>query len=148
MARDGMPNFFLNISTVDPAAAETFFTALGMTFLPDWSETSTKSFLLPAPNNKICLMVHAPARFKEFIRPGSDIVDAHKSTEALFSLAVEARDDVDAWVERAVKAGGTADPYKIEDCGQGMGIYTRAFADLDGHIWEVLTKIPAGEKKE
>ncbi|KAH6684825.1 hypothetical protein F5X68DRAFT_210258 [Plectosphaerella plurivora] len=156
MSRENKPNFFLNISAADPTAAETFFKALGLTLLPDWSMETTKTFLLPAPNQKICLMVHAPDCFRQFIRPGSDIVDAHTSTETLFSLAVDSREEVDSWIDNAVNAGGKADPYKIEDFGKAMGMYTRAFSDLDGHIWEVLTDLPgstcagagSGEKKE
>jgi uncharacterized protein len=142
MSPETKPSFFLNIATADPAAAETFFKSLGLTSLPDWSEASTKSLLLPAPNQQICLMIHAPGRFREFIRPGSDIVDAHTSTEALFSLSVETREEVDAWIAKAVEGGGKADPYKLEDFGQSMGMYSRAFSDLDGHIWEVLATLP------
>ncbi|RYP77994.1 hypothetical protein DL771_000853 [Monosporascus sp. 5C6A] len=139
-----MPGFFLNLASADPAAAAAFFTALGFTPMPAWDDAQTKSFRLPHPNQQICLMIHGPGRFKEFMRPDTDIVDARKATEALFSIAVEKRDEVDEWLARVVKAGGTLDPYKMEGFGEGMGMYTRSFTDLDGHIWEVLAMIKGG----
>jgi len=137
------PGFYLNLATADPAAAAAFFTALG--FAPyAWNDDQTKSFRLPSPNEQICLMIHGPGRFKEFMRPDTDIVDAKKATEALFSIKLETREEVDEWLARVTKAGGTLDPYKIKGYGEDMGMYSRSFTDLDGHIWEVLAMINGG----
>ncbi|RYP19911.1 hypothetical protein DL765_003059 [Monosporascus sp. GIB2] len=138
------PGFYLNLATADPVAAAAFFTALGFTPSPLWSDEQTKSFRLPSPNEQICLMIHGPSRFKEFMRPNTDIVDAKKATEALFSINLETREEVDEWLARVTKAGGTLDPYKIKGYGEDMGMYSRSFADLDGHIWEVLAMINGG----
>ncbi|RYP50473.1 hypothetical protein DL769_010944 [Monosporascus sp. CRB-8-3] len=144
-SKDGFkPGFFLNLATADTAAADAFFKALGFAPLPDWNDDQSKSFRFPHPNEQIVLMVHGPARFKEFMRPDTDIVDAKKATEALFSVSVETREEVDEWLARVTKAGGTLDPYKLEKFGEEMGMYSRSFADLDGHIWEVLATIHGG----
>lgn len=131
------PSFYLNTHAADADAAAAFFTTLGFTHVPKYSDDKTKSFRLPAPNNNICLMTHAHDRFKMFMRPKTDVNDATKTTECLFSVAVDSKEKVDEWVSTAVKAGGTADPYIFPEYGAECGMYTRSFADLDGHIWEV-----------
>jgi len=132
------PTFYLNTHTADPEAGLTFFIALGFTPITEYSDPETKAFRLPEPNSSICLMLHGPNRFKIFIRPGTESNDATKTTEALFSLCVDKKELVDEVLAKAVEAGGTADPYKLEDYGESCGMYTRSFADLDGHIWEVV----------
>ena len=139
------PSFYLNIHTSDPKAAAAFFTGLGFTFCPDYSDDETKSFRLPSPNDSICLMIHAHTRFKTFMRPGTAVTDAHTSTEALFSVALATKDQVVQMIDKAVELGGKADPYRMEEDGATCGMYTRAIADLDGHIWEFLTMLPKSE---
>lgn len=147
-APETMPSFFLNISTNNPAAASSFFKALGFSPHPGWSDEATKTFLLPKPNDNICLMVHAPSRFGKFIRPGSAIVDAKTSTEALFSIQLRDREQVDQWLDNAIRAGGDPDPYTMKEYGKDMGMYSRSFADIDGHIWEVMTMLTGAESLE
>ncbi|KAK3192406.1 hypothetical protein K4F52_001619 [Lecanicillium sp. MT-2017a] len=131
------PSFYLNIHTTDTAKTEVFFKAVGFTLITEYSDDKTKSFRLPSPNDNIAVMIHAHDRFKEFIRPNSEITNAHKATEGLFSIAVDKKEEVDAVLKKATEAGGTADPYTMENFGAECGMYTRSFADLDGHIWEV-----------
>ncbi|MFN3799753.1 MAG: VOC family protein, partial [Sphingobium yanoikuyae] len=52
----------------------------------------------------------------------------------LLCLSETSRDAVDATVDRALAAGGT-EPNPKQDHGF---MYGRNFADLDGHIWEVM----------
>lgn len=138
------PTLYLNIHTTSPSASAAFFTALNFSPVPAYSDTQTQSLRLPAPNSSICLMLHDHARFKTFIRPGTEPNDARKTTEVLFSIAAETKDEVDGWVERAVGAGGEADPYVMEGHGEGMGMYVRSFGDLDGHVWEVVAMTGTG----
>lgn len=130
------PTFFLNLPTASLPRAIAFYTALGFTPVPAWSDHSTATFLLPAPNQTISLMLHANDRFARFTRPGSSIADARTSTQALFSILWNDRESVDKWLEKAEGAGGKKDPYVMEGFGEEMGMYTRSWEDLDGHIWE------------
>ncbi|GAB1316874.1 hypothetical protein MFIFM68171_07084 [Madurella fahalii] len=132
------PTFFLNLHTADPEASAQFFTAIGFTTVPEYSDAQSKTMRFPAPNDALCLMLHAHKRFKQFIRPGTETNDATKTTEALFTLGVSNKELVDELIEKAVKAGGSPDPFVMEGYGQEMGMYSRSFADLDGHIWEVV----------
>jgi uncharacterized protein len=142
------PSLYLNIPTSDPEASLLFYTAIGFELIKQYTDGETKSFRLPAPNNMVCVMVHGHKRFKEFMRPGTDIPDATKATEVLISLAVDKKEAVDEWVAKVVAAGGTADPYTLEGYGQGINMYTRSFADLDGHIWETVAMLKAPEEKK
>lgn len=138
------PSFFVNLPTKDTSAATTFFLALNFSHIKDWSDDKTVAFHLPGRNDNICLMVHDHSRMKDFIRPGSTIADAQSTTEALFSFMAVDKKEVDEWVEKAVAAGGKADPYVIPNNGGDMGMYNRSFADLDGHIWEACSLVGGG----
>ncbi|KAF4446796.1 hypothetical protein F53441_9601 [Fusarium austroafricanum] len=135
------PSFYLNVQTSDPNAGLEFYTALGFVSVKEYSDDKTKAFRLPGPNHNICLMIHANARFTSFIRPGTQATDPTKMTESLFSIAVEDKEAVDKWLSKAVEAGGIADPYIFPNYGAECGMYTRSFADLDGHIWEIVATI-------
>lgn len=149
------PTLYLNIPTSNPEASLEFFTALGFEPVPEYSDTDTKAFRLPAPNSTVCVMSHSHKRFKEFMRPGTEVSDATKTTEVLISLSAEKKEDVDVCIAKAVAAGGSADPFTMPEYGAECGMYSRSFADLDGHIWEVVAMLAGGlgcggsaEKKE
>ena len=61
------------------------------------------------------------------------IVDAKNEIEALLCLSLDSRQGVNTIVEKAVLAGGKADPGPQQDHGF---MYGRSFADLDGHVFE------------
>lgn len=75
---------------------------------------------------------------KNWIRPGTHVNDAHTSAEKLLSVSLASREDVDAWLAKAVEAGGQAGPYVMDEFGATCGLYSRSFEDLDGHLWEVM----------
>ena len=54
--------------------------------------------------------------------------------EVLVCVSAESREQVDDLVDRAVAAGGS--PVRKDEGGDVM--YGRSYADLDGHIWEVM----------
>ena len=55
--------------------------------------------------------------------------------EALLCLSLDSRHGVDAIVEKAVAAGGKADPGPKQDHGF---MYGRSFEDPDGHVFEPM----------
>ncbi|KAK1831430.1 hypothetical protein QBC39DRAFT_407847 [Podospora conica] len=142
-----VPTLYLNIPTSNPDASLKFFTALGFDPAPEFSDADTKAFRLPAPNSTVCAMIHSHKRFKGFMRPGTEVSDATKTTEVLISLAAEKKEEVDAWIAKAVAAGGSADPFTMPGYGAECGMYSRSFADLDGHIWEVVAMVGALREK-
>ena len=72
------------------------------------------------------------------------IADAKVGSEVLLCLSADSRESVDATVERAVTAGGTADPAPKQDYGV---MYGRSVADPDGHIWEIMWMDPAAAER-
>jgi uncharacterized protein len=73
---------------------------------------------------------------EEFYQTFTDkkICDSYTTSEALISISLGSRKEVDEMIEKAVKAGGT--DYKRE---QDYGwMYQKTFLDLDGHHWEVF----------
>ncbi|KAK0744375.1 hypothetical protein B0T21DRAFT_380676 [Apiosordaria backusii] len=136
---DNPPTFFVNLPTSDLEKATAFFVALDFDHIKLWSDDKSAAFRLPGANSQVSLMIHVHERFKTFNRPNTSIVDAFTSTEALFSFMAKDQSGVDAFIQKAVDAGGKADPYVLENYGQDMGMYTRSFEDLDGHIWEVCS---------
>ena len=68
------------------------------------------------------------------------IPDAHKTAQVLICISADSRAEVDRLVEAAGTHGGTADPnHPVEY----PFMYSRSFADPDGHIWEVMWMDPA-----
>ncbi|EAQ85347.1 hypothetical protein CHGG_09361 [Chaetomium globosum CBS 148.51] len=117
------PHFFLNLPTTSPPPPPPPSTPpWGFTPVPAWTDPSTSVFLLPAPNQNICLMLHTQVRFTQFIRPGSAVADARASQQTLFSIGCRDREGVDAWLERVEKAGGKRDSYVMEGFGVGEGM--------------------------
>ena len=62
------------------------------------------------------------------------IADARTSSQVLLCLSADSRDEVDDIVDKAVAAGGMADPSPKDEFDF---MYGRSFEDLDGHMWGV-----------
>ena len=135
------PTLYLNLPTTSLPTATTFFTSLGFTLVPAWTDSKSSALLLPEPNQSICLLVHTHERFNLCLRPNSAVVDARTSTETIFSIMCDTKEDVDRWLEAAEKAGGKKDPYVLEEFGAGFGLYLRSWEDVDGHIWETAAML-------
>ncbi|KAJ6436346.1 glyoxalase-like domain-containing protein [Purpureocillium lavendulum] len=140
------PSLYVNLSTSNIDLAAKFFKALGFSDNTEWSDKQTVAFFLPAPNSNVVLLVSDTTRYKTFIRPGTEVSDASKVTEVIFTFALRTKRDVDAMVEKAVAAGGKPDPFTMPANGEGLGMYCRSFEDVDGHIWEAYTMLPKGDE--
>ena len=80
--------------------------------------------------------IHAMLLVHDFFKTftSKPIADATRATEVLVCLSCESRAEVDALVQKALAAGGTA-PRPPQDHGF---MYAHGFEDLDGHIWELV----------
>jgi predicted lactoylglutathione lyase len=120
---------FLNLPVADLPASVAFFTALGFTFNPQFTDESATCMIV---SEQAYVMLLVEPRFAAFAT--KPVADAHASTEALVCVSAESREDVDAFADAALAAGGT--PAK-EPMDHGF-MYGRSFNDLDGHHWEVM----------
>jgi uncharacterized protein len=120
---------FVNLPVKDLKKSISFFTQLGFSFNPQFTDEQATCMII---GENIFAMLLVEERFKDFTK--KPISDARKSTEVLLALDAESREAVDTMVKNAVKAGGSvySDP---QDHGW---MYGHSFADPDGHQWEIL----------
>ncbi|MCX4883877.1 VOC family protein [Streptomyces sp. NBC_00847] len=125
---------FVNLATNDVDASKKFFTQLGYTINPQFSNDECACVVI---SDTIIAMLLSKQRYADFTK--KEIADPTKTSEVLICLSAESREKVDELVDKAVAAGGTANP-DVQDHGY---MYGRSFDDLDGHSWEVVWMDPA-----
>lgn len=120
---------FVNLPVKDLDKSVAFFTKLGFSFNPQF--TDEKATCMIVGENIFAMLLVEPF-FKTFTK--KEIANAHKSTEVLLAIDAGSRDEVKVLVSKALAAGGSTymDP---QDHGW---MYQHSFADLDGHQWEIL----------
>lgn len=132
-------SMFVNLPVKDLKRSVEFFTKLGYTFNPQFTNENATCMVI---GDNIFAMLLVEKFFKTFTP--KPIADARTTTEALVALSAESRDAVNQIVERALAAG--ARRYKEpEDHGF---MYAWGFEDLDGHIWEHFWMDPAHVQKQ
>lgn len=120
---------FVNLSVKDLNKTVEFFTQLGFTFNPQFTNENATCMII---GENLFAMLLVEKFFQSFSK--KEICDTSKSAEAIMALSVDSREKVDEMVHKAIKAGGTA-PSEKQD--QGF-MYGWGFQDLDGHLWEVF----------
>ncbi|MEU5520203.1 VOC family protein [Streptomyces sp. NPDC052079] len=125
---------FVNLPVNDLDASKKFFTELGYSINPQFSDETAASVVI---SDTIVAMLLTRQKYAEFTK--KEIVDARKSSEVLIALSAESREKVDELVDKALAAGGTV---AGETLDHGL-MYGRSFDDLDGHTWEVVWMDPA-----
>ena len=130
---------FVNLPVSDLKKSRAFLEALGAVNDPRFTDETAASMSF---SDTIHVMILTHDKFSQFTpRP---IADAKAGSEVLLVLTADSRESVDSTVERAVTAGGTADPAPKEDYGV---MYGRSIADPDGHLWQVMWIDPAAVER-
>ena len=122
---------FVNLPVKDLKRSVDFFTALGYSFDPRFTDENATCLIIDEDHIYAMLLTHD--FFKRFTK--KQIADATASTEAILALSTDSREAVDKLVDKALASGGSA---ANEPDDQGF-MYSRSFQDPDGHIWEVLS---------
>ncbi|GGW19921.1 glyoxalase [Streptomyces capoamus] len=125
---------FVNLPVNDLEAAKEFFTALGYSINPQFSNDDAASVVI---SETIVAMLLTKPFYATFTK--KEIADATTTSEVLICLSAESREKVDELLDRAIAAGGT-ETGPTQDHGF---MYGRAFDDLDGHTWEIMWMDPA-----
>lgn len=129
-----MRSIFVNLPVADVARSRAFFGALGFSFNEQFSDGSTVCLVI---EENIFAMLMTHERFADFVNGA--IADAHSTTEALFALSADSREEVDRLQAAALDHGGK--PWKpAQDHGF---MYGTSFVDPDGHVWEAVWMDPA-----
>ncbi len=118
---------YVNLPVKDLDRSVTFFTALGFSFNPDFTDENATCMVI-GENTFVMLLVEP--FFSKFAVKA--IADTSTHTEVIVSLSADSREQVDELVEKAFAAGGRPAADTIEE----QGMYTRSFQDPDGHHWE------------
>jgi hypothetical protein len=121
---------FVNLPVSDLAKSRSFVEALGAINEPKFTDDTAACMRF---TDSIFVMILTHEKFSHFTPRA--IADAKAGTEVLLCLSAESRESVDSTIERAVLAGGAADPSPKQDYGV---MYGRSIADPDGHIWEIM----------
>ena len=129
---------FVNLPVKDLQKSVQFFTKLGYTFDPQFTDENATCMIV---GENIFVMLLVESFFKTFTTKA--VCDATKSTEVLVALSAESRAKVDEIVAKAVAAGGTT-PVEPKDHGF---MYQHGYQDLDGHLWELFYMDPNAASK-
>ena len=125
---------FANVPVRDLKRSMDFFSKLGFTFNPKFTDDKAASMIV---SEEAFVMLLTEPFFKTFTR--KEICNTGTSTESLFALSCSSRAEVDELVKKAVAAGGT---HAMDPMDHGF-MYGWSFYDLDGHHWEVIWMDPA-----
>jgi uncharacterized protein len=129
---------FINLAVKDLQKSMDFYTALGFTNNPQFSDNSGKCMVW---SENIFVMIMTHEKMKTFAT--KPLADTKSELAGIFSLSVDSVDEVNHIVTNGLNAGGT-EPNELKDYGF---MQLRTIEDLDGHTLEVfymdITKFPA-----
>ena len=121
-------SIFVNLPVKDLDRSVAFFTKLGYSFNPQFTDKNATCMVV---SDQIFVMLLVEPFFQSFLAK-TKVSDAKSATEVLLAFSADSRAAVDRMMEKALAAGAHSqrDP-------QDLGfMYSRSFADPDGHIWE------------
>lgn len=120
---------FVNLPVKDLEKSKSFFTGLGFSFNPQFTDEKAGSLVI---GENIFAMLLSENYFQTFTR--KKISDAKTSTEVLIAIDANSREEVKQMIAKAKELGAEiyAEP---QDHGW---MYQHSFADLDGHQWEIV----------
>lgn len=120
---------FVNLPVKDLNKTTEFFTKLGFTFNPQFTDENATCMIV---GEDIFVMLLVEKFFKTFTK--KEICDATKDTEVIVALSADSREKVDQMINKVIEAGGRE---SIEPQDHGW-MYGRSFQDLNGHLWEII----------
>jgi len=137
---------FINLAVKDLQKSMDFYTALGFTNNPQFSDDSGKCMVW-SENIFVMLLTHK--KFAGFAT--KPIADTKSNLAGLFSLSLGSMDEVNTMMTNGLKAGGI-EPSEMKDYGF---MQQRTIEDFDGHTWELFymdvskipTEQPGGQQK-
>ena len=120
---------FVNLPVKDLDKTVAFFTALGFSFNPQFTDENATCMII---SEDIYVMFLVEKFFKTFTK--KEIADYSRTTEVILCLSADNRSGVDDMVRKAIEAGGS----RSNDPQDHGWMYGHSFQDVDGHLWEVV----------
>lgn len=128
---------FINLAVKDVDKSMEFYTSMGFSNNPQFSDESGKCMVW---SEDIFLMLLSHEKFSSFAT--KPIADTKSSVAGLFSLSVDSLDEVNRIMQAGLDGGGT-EPNELRDYGF---MQQRTIEDFDGHTWEIfymdMSKLP------
>lgn len=121
---------FINLPVTNLAKSRAFYEAVGAPNNPQFTDETAACMVI---SDSIHVMLLTHEKWRQFT--SKTIPDAHSTAQVLLCLSSDSKEGVSELVEKAVAAGGKADPTPTQDYGFMFG---RSFEDPDGHIWETM----------
>lgn len=133
---------FLSIPVNNLRKSVNFFTKIGYTFNPQFTDKNATCMLVDEKKG-IFVMLLVKKFFKTFTK--KKIADEKRVAAMQIGLSVDSRQKVNAWANKAIKAGGK----EVDKRDLGY-MYSRDIEDLDGHTWGIfymdMKKFPKKKK--
>ena len=133
MATATSRKLFVNLAVENLERSVEFFTRLGFTFEPRFTDENATCMVV---SDEAFVMLLVKSRFRDFTK--KELVDPATQTEAILALSADSREAVDTFAETALDAGGSLANDRMD---YGF-MYGRSFNDPDGHLWEVIWMDP------
>lgn len=134
---------FINLAVKDLQKSMDFYTALGFTNNPQFSDDAGKCM---AWSENIFVMLLTHDKFKNFAT--KPIADTKMNLAGLFSLSMDNIAAVNKMMTDGLSAGGT-EPSEMKDYGF---MQQRTIEDFDGHTWEIffmdISKFPQPQSQD
>lgn len=129
-----MAKMFTNLPVKDLQKSIEFFTKLGFTFNPQFTDENATCMIV---GEDAYVMLLVEKFFKQFTQ--KELVAAATNTEVIMAVSAESKAEVDTLVDMALTSGGKSS----NETSEQDSMYTRSFQDLDDHLWEVIYMDPA-----
>ncbi|GMT99439.1 VOC family protein [Corallococcus caeni] len=123
-----------NLAVKDLDRSKAFFSALGFSFKPQFSNESAA--FMDIVDGSIHAMLTTEAFFKTLTN--KPVAQAKDANEVVICLNCDSREEVDSLIAKAAAAGARI-PHPPEDNGF---MYDQGFEDLDGHLWNLVWSAP------
>jgi predicted lactoylglutathione lyase len=120
---------FVNLPVKDLRRSVDFFTKLGYTFNPQFTDDNATCMIL---GDNLFVMLLTEKFFGSFTSKA--LVHTSQATEVLTCVSCDGKQQVDDLVARA-RAAGAKVPRQAQDHGF---MYAHGYEDLDGHTWELV----------
>ncbi len=124
-----MRQIFVNVVVSDLQKSMDFYTALGFTNNPQFSDDTAKCMVW---SDHIYLMIMTAEKFSSFTQ--KPIADTKQNIAALLSLSLSSVEEIHDKMNAGLAAGGV-EPSEMKDYGF---MVQRSIEDFDGHTWELF----------
>jgi predicted lactoylglutathione lyase len=130
---------FVNLPVADLDRSVAFWTGLGFTFNPQFTDENAGCMVV---SDDACVMLLTEKYFSTFTT--KQVPDSSTHVGAIMALSAESREEVDRLTEKALATGGS----RANEPQEEGYMYGRSFHDPDGHLWELVYMDPAALEQQ